>query len=373
MNIKRLGHFIALAEEGRFAPAALRVHLSAAAFGRSIQSLEQQVGMRLFDRKTSGVALTRAGQLLLPRARQLVFDCQCLEHELGLLKKGDAGELGIGVAPVPAATVLPELLVNLRRGSPKLVTRVRFGNIEQLLDRLGAQEIDFCMGDPRLIEDHDRHETVSIGAQAGGLFCRPGHALAGRRRVDAAALTQYGVATVSASPAVMTPFVRGFGFASTRRFPLMVECDDFQVLARMVAQTDVIGILPIGMLGADGPQLCPLHFDGGAPVLVDVHAIWLKGRSLSPAARRAVVLAQQIGARRSGAEPPPVLGAQRTDGPGTWRSGMPRAPLGRTGTDDDHVARVQARRSLNGQLRPVAVAAAVGWLAWLRPRVPCAA
>lgn len=309
MNIKRLGHFIALAEEGRFAPAALRVHLSAAAFSRSIQSLEHQVGMRLFDRNASAVALTRAGQLLLPRARQLLFDSQCLEHEVNLLQNGTAGELGIGAAPVPAATLLPELLIHMRRGTPNLVTRVRFGNVNQLLDRLGAQEIDFCMGDPRLIENLDQYETVSIGLQAGGFFCRHDHALAGQRRVDAAAMTQYGVAKVSSTSAAMTPFARRCGFASTRAFPLMVECDDFQLLARMVAQTDVIGILPVGMLGADGPQLCLLHFDGSSPVILDVHAIWMKGRSLSPAAQRAIVLAQEIGARLSGAATPSVLGA----------------------------------------------------------------
>ena len=290
MNIKQLVHFIALAEEGRFAPAALRAHLSAAAFSRSIQSLEHQVGMRLFDREASGVVLTRAGQLLLPRARQLVFDSQCMEHEVGLLRNGDAGELGIGAAPVPAATVLPGLLVNLHRSSPQLVTRVRFGALGRLLDQLSAHEIDFCMGDLRLVEDLDRHETVSIGTQTGGLFCRPGHKLAGHGKVDLAALTKYGVATISSTSAVMTPFARGFGFGSLRQFPLMVECDDFRVLARMVAKTDVIGILPVSMVGADEPELCPLHFDGAAPVLVDVHAIWLKGRSLSPSARRAVEL-----------------------------------------------------------------------------------
>ena len=50
MDIRRLTHFIALAEEGRFAVAAERVHLSQAAFSRSIQALEQRMGLKLFDR-----------------------------------------------------------------------------------------------------------------------------------------------------------------------------------------------------------------------------------------------------------------------------------------------------------------------------------
>jgi DNA-binding transcriptional LysR family regulator len=294
MDIKRLSHFIALVEEGRFAPAAQRMHLSAAAFSRSIQTLEAKFGMTLFDRTPQGVALTRAGQLLLPRARQMVFDSRCLEHEVGLLRTGDGGELGIGAAPVPAATVLPELLTRLRGDSPKLVTRVRFGNVGQLLVRLDAQEIDFCMGDPRLIDDPQRHETVLLGRHFGALFCRPDHPLTIGGVADRAALKRYGVATASLSGALQAVLARAYGFSSSRSFPLVVDCDDFNLLAQLVSHSDVIGLLPVSTAHADGPALCRLVFDGERPVQIDVHAIWLKGRTLSPAARRGVALAQRL-------------------------------------------------------------------------------
>ena len=61
MDIRRLNHLIALAEEGRFAVAAERMHLSQAAFSRSIQALEESVGFKLFDRGAKGAALTPAG------------------------------------------------------------------------------------------------------------------------------------------------------------------------------------------------------------------------------------------------------------------------------------------------------------------------
>ena len=91
-DLRRLAHLIALAEEGRFSRAAVRVHLSEAAFGRSIKSLEDQVGMRLFDRDAQRVSLTRAGQMVLERARALVFDSSCLQRDIELMRQGDAGE-----------------------------------------------------------------------------------------------------------------------------------------------------------------------------------------------------------------------------------------------------------------------------------------
>jgi DNA-binding transcriptional LysR family regulator len=185
MDLKRLTHFIALAEEGRFAPAAQRVHLSPAAFSRSIQSLEDSVGMRLFDRLPQGTALTRAGQVLQRRAAELLFDSRCLAHEIDLLKSGEGGELALGAGPVAAATLLPELMVQLRRSSDKLVTKLRFGNVGQLLDRLELEDIDFCLGDPRLIVEIGQYQTTPIARQLAGLYCRPGHPLAALGVADA--------------------------------------------------------------------------------------------------------------------------------------------------------------------------------------------
>jgi len=98
MDIKRLTHFIALAEEGRFALAAARVHLSQAAFSRSIQTLEERMGLRLFDRGAKGAKLTPVGEVVLQRARDLVFDSRCLERDIALVKSGDVGEISVGAA-----------------------------------------------------------------------------------------------------------------------------------------------------------------------------------------------------------------------------------------------------------------------------------
>lgn len=86
VNSRRLGHLIALAEEGSFARAAERVHLSQPALSRSIQALEEEVGMKLFDRAARGVAMTAAGRLLVERARRVLFETRCLFRDVELLK-----------------------------------------------------------------------------------------------------------------------------------------------------------------------------------------------------------------------------------------------------------------------------------------------
>lgn len=300
MDLRRLSHFIALAEEGRFAPAANRVHLSQAAFSRSIQALEAQAGMTLVDRGPHGITLTQAGEVVLRRARELVFDSSCLLRDLALMRSGDAGELVIGAGPVPAATIVPPLLVGLRRQSPQVVNRMRFGKLPQLLMQLEAQEIDVCLGDPRQILRNEHYAMVPVGKQFGGMYCRAGHPLLRKGEVNAESLSHYGIALISTSPQLLDSLAADYGFASGTQVPLAVECDDINMLSRLIAETDILGLLPDAIISRSGPKLRKLKTPGASLAFADVYAIWLKERTLSPAAERAITLARQIGANLGG-------------------------------------------------------------------------
>ena len=254
MDLRRLSHFIALAEEGRFAPAANRAHLSQAAFSRSIQALEEQAGMTLVDRGPHGITLTQAGEVVLRRARELVFDSSCLVRDLALMKAGDAGELIIGAGPVPAATIVPSLLVKLRRQSPHIVNRLRFGKLPQLLTQLDAQEIDVCLGDPRQMLRNEHYAMARVGKQFGGMYCRAGHPLLRKGEVNAESLSRYGIALISTSASLMDSLASDYGFASGAQVPLAVECDDISMLSRLIAETDILGLFLMPSSTKTGPD-----------------------------------------------------------------------------------------------------------------------
>jgi DNA-binding transcriptional LysR family regulator len=165
MDLRQLHHLIALAEEGRFARAAERVHLSHAAFSRSIKALEVRLGVQLFDRTPAGAHLTVAGQTVLMRARQLVFEDHCFERDVSLLRGGALGELNFGAGPIAAATLVPPLLAELRKEGPSVVVRMRSGNLASLLELLRAEEIDFFIADPRLMDADSRLQTLPLVRQ----------------------------------------------------------------------------------------------------------------------------------------------------------------------------------------------------------------
>lgn len=291
MNLRQLSHLIALADEGRFVAAAERVHLSQAAFSRSIQALEAHWDLRLFERGPLGAVLTPAGRTLVERARRLVFDADCLERDAALLRGGLAGVLAFGAGPVPAAVLVPPLLAELRRQAPGVVARVRYGNVDSLLAMLNDEAIEFFVADRRMLPDGGRLETTPVGRIRGGAYVRAGHPLLAAPAVTTDDLKRHGLGVVSTSPQLHAYVAQGLGFANPAELPVVVECDDLGTLARLAAESDMLALLPRALPAAMGLGLQPVRgLATTGDLYVDAHAVWLRGRTLAPAAETAIRL-----------------------------------------------------------------------------------
>jgi len=81
MELRHLRYFIAVAEELNFSRAAERLHVSQPPLSRQIRSLEAELKVKLLDRNTQGVRLTRVGHAVLARSRKLVRDAESLRAE----------------------------------------------------------------------------------------------------------------------------------------------------------------------------------------------------------------------------------------------------------------------------------------------------
>src|SRR6187455_2089427 len=95
-DLRQLHYFIAVAETSSFRRAAERLHISQPPLSRQIRALEQGLGVRLFERTTAMVKLTREGELALRRARKLIADAESLVVAMGKLA-GDRRAPRIGV------------------------------------------------------------------------------------------------------------------------------------------------------------------------------------------------------------------------------------------------------------------------------------
>jgi DNA-binding transcriptional LysR family regulator len=299
MDLRRLKHLVALADERHFGRAAERVHLSQPAFSRSVQAAESELGLVLFDRGTPEVRCTAAGAFVIERARKLLFDTRCLERDVALFREQLLGDLAFGVGPFPAVSLVPRLLVRLRACYPGIQTRVEVNNWKYLLEHLRAEELDFFVADTRSVpQDHDL-SIRPVGRQRAGFFVREGHPLLAQAQVQPADLLPFGIACVRLPPSISAVLAGLFGLPPGERMPIALECDDLHLLKAVALASDTVLAAPDGAVAAEVAKgdLQALSLDGWQPMHSEMGVVSLKGRSFSPSAEFAVA---ELGALAAG-------------------------------------------------------------------------
>ena len=116
INLKQLEVFVTTAEYGSFTRAADVLYLSQSTVSSHIRSLEETLGVLLFDRAARRrVALTEAGKRIYPTAREIVDRCRALQSNL---PEREGNLLTGGVSTVPAQYLIPRLLADFSRQRP---------------------------------------------------------------------------------------------------------------------------------------------------------------------------------------------------------------------------------------------------------------
>src|SRR3954469_7029209 len=118
MNLRFLRTFVAIAANGGFARAAVRLNLTQSAASRQIQALEDELGLRLFARIGRNVQLTPEGEDLLLRSRRLLFDADALGQRASALKTGEVGVLRVGATPQVIENLLADFVSEHRKRHP---------------------------------------------------------------------------------------------------------------------------------------------------------------------------------------------------------------------------------------------------------------
>src|ERR1043165_3900586 len=107
MHLKQARTFVAVAELGTVSKAAVRLRIAQPALSRQIMDLEQELGLRLFDRVGRRLLLTGEGEQLVAGCRLLLNCASAVAEQANLLRYGDAGVLKIArLMPMPLDAAL---------------------------------------------------------------------------------------------------------------------------------------------------------------------------------------------------------------------------------------------------------------------------
>ncbi len=174
-----------VARHRSFVRAAAELHLTPSAVSLQIKDLEQAVGLSLFGRAGRSSCLTRAGELLLVDVNRAFDALKDADETLNRLCGRETGVASVGMVS-NATYFLPRLLAKFHSAHPDVEMQVSVANRDQLLKKLGNNEIDFAvMGQPpRTLEVS--YETLA--SQPLGIIAAPEHPLAAEHEIPAAML-----------------------------------------------------------------------------------------------------------------------------------------------------------------------------------------
>jgi LysR family transcriptional regulator, benzoate and cis,cis-muconate-responsive activator of ben and cat genes len=142
MDLRQIRYFLALATELNYTRAASQLNISQPPLTRHIQQLEHSIGVMLFDRSTRGVALTQAGKIFLEEARKIVALADQAVNKTKLAHQGQIGRLDIGIFGSSTISVIPTLLIELRKTYPDIIISLQNTTKTQQIDGVREKHLD---------------------------------------------------------------------------------------------------------------------------------------------------------------------------------------------------------------------------------------
>ena len=145
LNVHQLNVFVIAAETLNFTQTAKRLHLTQSSVSQHIKSLENQLGIHLFERKGRSLEITDAGVVLLPMAREIVEDSIRAAEQMELLKNEIHGHLIVGCNTAPGKYILPIMLAKFHQQYPLVRISCQVLPARQVQEGLAEGEIHFTL------------------------------------------------------------------------------------------------------------------------------------------------------------------------------------------------------------------------------------
>jgi DNA-binding transcriptional LysR family regulator len=252
VDLRQLEALLAVAEEGSFTAAADRLHTVQSNVSGHVHQLESELGVQLLVRNRRGTVPTEFGVRVLDRARAIRSELEALRKDLSMLQGLETGHATLGVVGTVSRSLVPALVVEMRRVAPALSLRLTEGASERLAVEVADRELASAVvtepvTDPRLVVEHLRDEAL-VGLVPVSLMRDA------KEPVQLAALAQHAVIL----PPEGNPLRDEVDDAArvehvTLRVPIEVE--GIRLNADLVASGAGVSILPETAVPDDHPQV----------------------------------------------------------------------------------------------------------------------
>jgi DNA-binding transcriptional LysR family regulator len=290
MELRQLRYLVALADERNFTRAAAREHVAQPALSQQIRRLEHELGLQLAERTTRSVSITRAGEVLLARARRMLAELDAANAELQLVRGLQTGHVTVGTMHTMGPIDVSLVLAIFHERHPGIELTVREQSSEELAEMLRVDELDLAfLSVTERIESHELglHQLL---VEELVVILPPDHRLSGRLRISMFELAGEEFIAFREGSRLRELLVaagRHAGFEPS----VKLESNETQRIRRLVTRGMGVAIVPRSdAVGAGAPVAFATLTD---PALTrDITLAWREGRRHPPAAAAFLALAR---------------------------------------------------------------------------------
>ena len=145
MNTRQLRYAIMLYENRNFSAVAEKLGITQPALSKQILNLETELGVKLFDRTTTPLSVTSAGEHFFREAKSLLYKEDKLLHSMEEYRSGKRGSLNIGISPFRSMYLVPEIIKNIKSEYPDVEVVLHEASSDILRKESAEGKYDFAI------------------------------------------------------------------------------------------------------------------------------------------------------------------------------------------------------------------------------------
>ena len=244
MELREVRTFVATADLGTVSKAAEQLHITQPALSRQIANLEQELGLKLFDRAGRRLVLTSEGAQLLKECRGLLNHSRAIREQASGLKRGDAGMLRVSASPHLIEGLFPDFLREYAERYPNVEVRLIEAIGPSLFEMLDKGETHLAQAVVRaLTPDEHRFGVYLLAPMEMLAACHPGLELGRNGTIEIRALAPHPLLQATDDFAIRRSFdsaCRLAGFTPN----YVLECRSPHALLAMAEAGHGVAIIP---------------------------------------------------------------------------------------------------------------------------------
>ena len=282
LSLKHIETVQAIAVAGSLVRAAATLNMTPAALTARVKALEDAVDLKLFDRTSTGMRLTKAGEAALEASRAVERAVRDFADAMLAISTGEGGRLSVGAVST-AKYFAPRLIAAFLATRPKVDLRFQIGNRDATVDSLRNGEVEIALAGrpPREMAV----ETFALGPHPYVLIAPPKHRFAGARGLTPADLAGEAFLFREIGSGTRSLFDDFIGDTSIKPVQMRMELGSNESIKQAVMAGIGIALISAHTIAAevaDGRLVCLDVKD--LPILRRWYVVNRTDRALSPAA-----------------------------------------------------------------------------------------